>query len=148
MRATDEQKIKIIELVEKGLTCPEISKEIGLTSSCVRGIISRRNKGINKCKLGKYIFDNSKFDQISTEEEAYWLGFMLGDGSVTKNWVRIELADKDKEHLFKFQKFMNATNPVGKCHETLSYISLNSIDFVKKLTKYGMVKNKTYKKND
>ena len=44
------------------------------------------------------------FDQIDTQEKAYWLGFILADGylNTNKHMLRIKLGDKDKHHLEKF----------------------------------------------
>jgi len=51
------------------------------------------------------------FDNIDTEEKAYWLGFLYADGCIEKreNSYRFEMsvADKDKEHLDKFAKFID-----------------------------------------
>ena len=51
--------------------------------------------------------EKNKFNTISTEEDAYWLGFITADGSIIENkWLQIQLAEKDKEHLIKFCYYM------------------------------------------
>lgn len=47
------------------------------------------------------------FERIETEEDAYWLGFWLADGSVSTrfNKVSMSLSAKDKEHLLKWVKY-------------------------------------------
>lgn len=44
------------------------------------------------------------FEEINTEEKAYWLGFILADGNISSstNIIHITLAGKDREHLIKF----------------------------------------------
>ena len=37
----------------------------------------------------------------------YWLGFILADGSLTKNQLRITLAEKDLEHLQKLASYLD-----------------------------------------
>ena len=58
------------------------------------------------------------FDNIDTEEKAYWLGFLYADGAVSskplssgkKNYnVELSLKIGDTEHLKKFYKFSKAT---------------------------------------
>lgn len=67
----------------------------------------------------KYHFNERIFQNIDTEEKAYWLGFITGDGciedmprtrsngSVYHNYrLRFTLAEKDVNHLQKFLKFI------------------------------------------
>lgn len=56
------------------------------------------------------------FDQIDTEEKAYWLGFILADGylNTNKHMLRIKIGDKDKNHLEKFIKFLNGSKDMLK----------------------------------
>lgn len=45
------------------------------------------------------------FESIDTPDKAYWLGFLYADGGINsgKRWsVRINLQDRDKDHLKKF----------------------------------------------
>lgn len=82
-------------------------------------IVSKLN--VSKSAISKYVKDNnlihpskvkhineSAFD-IFTEESVYWLGFLWADGYVEKtkknNTIDLELIDK--EHIIKFQKFLN-----------------------------------------
>ena len=49
------------------------------------------------------------FDNIDSNEKAYWLGFIIADGYVNddKNMLRIKIGDKDKNHLIKFINFLD-----------------------------------------
>ena len=53
-------------------------------------------------------FNNTVFDIIDTEEKAYWLGFMYADGWISSKGhiVGLTLAEKDIEHLKKFNEFL------------------------------------------
>jgi len=57
----------------------------------------------NRCSLYEEAFDN-----IDTEEKAYWLGFLYADGWVSSkgNTVGLTLALKDIEHLKKYNNFL------------------------------------------
>ncbi|UYZ23301.1 LAGLIDADG family homing endonuclease [Mesobacillus jeotgali] len=63
--------------------------------------------------IRKFLLDENFFGKITTEEKAYWLGFILADGSVSKenrrNCITLSLSRKDKEHLYKFKKSIKAT---------------------------------------
>lgn len=52
--------------------------------------------------------DETLFDNIDTEEKAYWLGFMYADGCVDSigNRIEVRLSLKDISHLEKFRKFL------------------------------------------
>src|SRR5271166_7037406 len=57
--------------------------------------------------------NHSIFETIDSEEKAYWLGFLLADGSIqvrknVQKIVKLALAIEDKEHLEKFKKFVNS----------------------------------------
>ena len=55
------------------------------------------------------------FQNIDTEEKAYWLGFIMADGCVYKGSdassyrLQINLKGSDKEHLDKLQKSINSS---------------------------------------
>lgn len=59
--------------------------------------------------MAKYNYNKNAFDKIRTEEDAYWLGFLLADGYIsngTKPFVQIKLGATDKDHLVKFLEYM------------------------------------------
>lgn len=70
-------------------------------------------------------FNENIFDCIDTEEKAYWLGFIFADGyiSSTKYTFEISLKGSDKEHLEKFNIFMQHED---KNHVKMSNIKLNN----------------------
>jgi len=45
-------------------------------------------------------------------ESYYWIGFILGDGCITKNYtiLQVALQEKDKKHIYKLAKFLNTNN--------------------------------------
>lgn len=70
----------------------------------------------------KYFHNFDFFENIDTEEKAYWLGFMFADGYIVDNTgskvaygedsIGITLAEEDKDHLLKFKESIQATNPL------------------------------------
>ena len=53
--------------------------------------------------------EHSYFHKIDSEQKAYWLGFILGDGYLRKDGYAMEigLKDSDVDHLLKFARAIN-----------------------------------------
>jgi len=101
----------------------------------------------------KYSLDESVFENIDSEEKAYWLGFILADGSIFNNRLKIGLAIKDINHLEKFKKFLNSSNKIycykvgnganNKKSECCEIVITNK-KIVEDLGKLGIGPNKTH----
>lgn len=91
------------------------------------------------------------FNEIDTEEKAYWLGFLFADGAVSikTNLLEISLATIDIDHLEKFKKFASCTNNItiesvqndkySRCR-----IVLGSPQLKQDLIKWGCTPQKTF----
>lgn len=83
----------------------EISQILSRTMSAIE--LKAKRLGLKKYP---YICDYHYFDEIDTEEKAYWLGFLTADGWINKNdktnsgVTGIELQYGDIDHLKKFNK--------------------------------------------
>lgn len=64
--------------------------------------------------MTKFYYNKDFFQEINTEEKAYWLGFLYADGCINKIYrnnklksmnLEIGLCHKDEQHL---QKFLNS----------------------------------------
>lgn len=61
----------------------------------------------------KYAIDHHFFDEIDTEEKAYWLGFITADGCiVSSNDLTINLQAADAGHLEKLSASLSSDYPV------------------------------------
>ena len=63
-----------------------------------------------------HTIDETVFDAI-TEQSAYWVGNLMADGNIytgkTGNpRIALTLAERDREHLVKFRKFLNCSNRI------------------------------------
>lgn len=104
--------------------------------------------------------DEHYFDQINTEEKAYWLGFLWADGNISKPkrlvkgeekpFYRIEVSLKyeDHEHLERFKKALNAETEVKKSHTNFPQsercrFSFNSKHMWETLNSYGCTPRKS-----
>lgn len=92
---------------------------------------------------------NTIFKNIDSKEKAYWLGFIYADGHVSKNTVSFGLSIIDKEHLYKFSKFIGEKLPVveyidNKFGTKMCKLTLGSKVIARDLLKYTKYTNKTY----
>ena len=98
---------KIFNLVNNNYSAREISEYLNISMSTVYRCCNEMNIKIpNHHNILK--FDNTVFDNIDTEEKAYWLGFLYADGNVglKNNVITLTLAEKDREHIQKFNAFL------------------------------------------
>ena len=89
-------------------------------------------------------FNEHYFDNIDTEEKAYWLGFIFADGCIMRNSHSFELSlsHKDKDHIQKFTKVINYTGKVYTKKHSIT-CCLRSKHFWTVLYNYGCVPNKS-----
>lgn len=86
------------------------------------------------------------FENIDTEEKAYWLGFLYADGYVSAKEDKIELclAEKDFHHLEKFKNFIGLPNKICYRAATKAYrYSFRSTSCKQDLIKQGCVPKKS-----
>lgn len=114
------------------MTYSEIGNRIGRSKSAVQSRCRKfglvKGKTSTKKQINSYYFEN-----IDTEEKAYWLGFICADGCVSWNnnnkayQFKITLQQSDKDFL---QKFINSIN--GNFEVNLKYASLKLNGICKK----------------
>ena len=105
----------IIPLYEKGISLTKIAERFKTT----RDTLSRHLKKAGYSVINhqnKTKFNENVFDEINTEEKAYWLGFIFADGYIDSSPLlpvkksryafEVSLKGNDIEHLNKFNKFM------------------------------------------
>lgn len=100
-------------------------------------------------KTRKYYLNQNSFDVLN-EESVYWIGFIMGDGSIGKTGkefavLTISLNSRDIDHLEKFKKFINTDKPLHfqEKHDTYS-ITINSKYICDRLYSFGIINRKSY----
>ena len=102
----------------------------------------------------KYKLNENFFNEIDTEEKAYWLGYVLADGCVHQRTLTIYIKGSDKKHLAKFLKDIQSEHPIYKSNKKYIYkgevkisngyeINVTSVILIKDLIKLGITPNKT-----
>lgn len=96
---TQSEIIKMYTEDKKGYKT--IQKELNLPYSTIVVLrFLKENNLMDKNRVSrKYKFDENFFENIDTEEKAYWLGFIYADGAVFKRTLSIRLSTKDIHHL-------------------------------------------------
>lgn len=94
----------------------------------------------------KYQVNHKVFNNINTEEKAYWLGFLYADGYVNleRGEVKIVLQDSDYDHLVKFNNFLKSNYPI-KYDRKYPKIVICSHEITNDLIKFGCMQAKTHK---
>ena len=101
---TDDE-IKFVKENYMEMKTSDISQMLSRTMSAIE--LKAKKLGLKKYP---YTCDYHYFDEIDTEEKAYWLGFLTADGWINKNEKNnagvtgIELQYGDINHLKKFNK--------------------------------------------
>lgn len=145
-RLTDNEKIEIVQAYQDNMTLQELSKKYKIHRNNITGILKRRGINIRpQVYFRLHTFNEKIFDIIDDEEKSYWLGFILGDGSVNHKGLSVGLATRDIDHLYKLKIFFNGTNNIfsrkDKHFETIIFYSKY---LVNTLNYHGIVQNKTY----
>lgn len=139
---------KIISLYkDPAITITEIAKQLKYDSKTIKKELKRLNL-YDKDKYDKYLI--SKFDVIDTEEKAYWIGFLAADASISNNQLSLRLAEKDKDHLLKFKKYIGIDYKISKIKAKLNNkifvgyeYRISSIKFIKSLIKHNLIAKKS-----
>ena len=102
-----------------------------------------------------YDVNDDYFNQIDSEEKAYWLGFLIADGWINQregqDRLVLDISSKDKKHLESYANALNFNGPIKdfeiKSGEYKGYkhsqIAITSQQLVNDLSKYGCVPNKS-----
>lgn len=149
-RMSQSEINKAIELKTEGLKISEVSKLVGHPVHKLRAYkIHLINPEVDR--INKYFIDIDYFNNIDTEEKAYYLGFLAADGSVDKSRLKIELQQQDGYIIKSFRDAIAPNKPIytnirlnrPTC-KTTECLSLDSKYFVERLKPYGIIPRKSY----
>jgi hypothetical protein len=99
---TEEDVKDIIDFYNDGVSIAEIAEVYSHCTESISKLLKSNNIEVKiKRGLRKYNFNEQYFDEIDTEEKAYWLGFISADGGITERVLQIGLQARDRPHLEK-----------------------------------------------
>lgn len=152
---SDEEKEKIIEMNKQHYSYKAIATELSCSYETLRKYME--SQGIKKTisYLKNHNLNESYFENINTEEKAYFLGLLKTDGYIKhgkgNDRVGIQLKREDEYMVEKFKNALNANNLITKDNRTGkegSSVEISSQKICKDLSIFGIVPNKTYLLND
>ena len=85
----------------------EIAEIFGISQSRVADILKRNDAPKQKksrLNMSKLKLDVNYFQNINSNEKAYWLGYICADGSINRNNNKLNLTSKDEEVIIKFKQ--------------------------------------------
>lgn len=153
-KVSKEVLLNIIEDYKNGKSMRQIEKDYGVTRQSVANYLEEEKiKTQSGNHYRKYYHNFDFFEDINTEEKAYWLGFMFADGYIVdysskygEDKFGITLHMDDMETLEKFKNSISSTNPITDVSSNgrkLIRIIMSSQKTVDDLIKHGCVKQKS-----
>lgn len=144
---------ELCEKYKNGLEVSELAKEYKLDKECIINTLKRNGIEIRQLLKLDYHVNKDFFEIIDSEDKAYWLGFMLADGCVTKdkdgvyNTINLQLASCDREHLEKFNVSIGSDHPilVNKNNRGSVSVRFTCTKMANDLIKHGVIPKKTFK---
>lgn len=153
------EKLFLIEQSQHGKSAKDIASELNVTPTTVRRWlrISKKSSSIEDfISCGKkYFFNEFYFDNVDTEDKAYFLGFLYADGyNDERNYsINLSLIETDIAILEKFKGILKSTRPLQYVkikHKVLNIqnqwrLALSSKHMSQQLVKLGCMQAKTFK---
>lgn len=144
-----EQVEQIYNDYYQGMSLTALEKKYGIERHKLSRNLKEQGYEITK---RKHPVNEAFFDEIDTEEKAYWLGFLAADGCNDdhRRTILINLNERDIDHLKKFRTAINSdaeiTSVAGAGYgegTTLSRITIYSARLCDALTKHQVPPRKS-----
>ncbi len=134
---------EIILKNKQGKSISKLAEEYGYSRGSITTII--KNAGVeivNNQNIAR--MNENIFEEIDTEEKAYWLGFIYADGYVTGSTFGVGLKESDRGHLDKLSSFLEFTGELRYSKRTMSYkLEFKNKNIVNDLNKLGVRERKS-----
>lgn len=135
------------KLKNEGKTMEEISLILNKPKYTLRILgIHKINKIVDRRQV--YKTNINYFDNINTEDKAYFLGLIAADGSVDKSRLRIELQEEDDYIIKMFRDLISPEQPLYYSNRVnknkTACLTLNSVYWKDKLDYLHIVPRKSF----
>jgi hypothetical protein len=147
----------VIERYNELKNLKKVAESFGVSLRPIKRILKKNNIVLTN---RRYEVNHDYFENIDTQEKAYWLGFLFADGCVRKtksgSQLVLKLSTKDENHIKLFKKNVDSQHKVTyhknytiskKGTQSFSnncIIRINSNKLVEDLIKQGCIPRKTF----
>lgn len=134
---------KVVNMYKQGQSSSKIAEYYNVSCHTITNIlekngVKRDNIYYNINLIGDY------WECINTLDKAYFLGFLLTDGNISGNYIRLQLSSKDEHILYTFANKTQNGNKIYKDKRGLVSFGVKRKKWVDDLKQYGIIPNKTY----
>ncbi|WP_404323938.1 hypothetical protein LG298_09795 [Cytobacillus firmus] len=148
---------EMYKLYVSGLSTLKIGEKFKVSPSTVSRLFTRMGLEMRSNSLNsrKYKVNHDYFEEIDTEEKAYWLGFIYADGYLTtrdgRQMFGVSIASKDRNLLELLNKSLHSDYKIREYKVTGGYkvgvrysrLIISSEKICNDLQKHGVFKQKT-----
>ena len=159
-KLSKKQINQCVDMIKSGNSITDISDELKMDMDTIRNIANEYNLIISVKKVSRDIknidFNDNYFENIDTEEKAYFLGLIYSDGNVREHnggyYLSIELKREDKYILEKLATELKCKNKIydrdrktnfGESHMS-NFTSCNSKKIFDDLARFNIVPDKSH----
>lgn len=147
-----EDEDVICQKYRSGMTMAALGAEYSVDDTTILGVLRRKDEASRKTKENQYNLDEHFFDQIDTEEKAYFLGMLYADGNVARDQpsIKLSLQECDKYLVERLNSLVTSDRPIkmrtydeNPNHQRQFGLEMYSHHMKETLVSYGMVPAKS-----
>lgn len=140
---TESEELDVFNERELGNRRKDIIHKWGISERHYKEIILKNGGKFNNL-TEKYNFNEDYFEKIDSEDKAYFLGFIIADGTIGNKDNSIRIIQKEVGVLYEFKKYVEFEGPIYTRKDgNISYITISSSKMKSDLDKLGIYSNKT-----
>lgn len=112
---TDEEEAQIAAIYASGISARAIARVYGLSSHTFVAAALKRQRIQQRSPAERnrlYALNPYVFDNVDSEQAAYWWGFIYADGCVHKRSLIVIIKWDDRDHLARLREFMQSESPI------------------------------------
>lgn len=134
---------EIVVLYKSGMKVTDIAEKYNVCYKTIYNYLKSNNIKPD------YIYTNQSLDRnyfkfIDRYDKAYFLGFLITDGSVVGNNITLQIKAEDSRILNTLSKKICNENPIYYDNRGLASLHFKSKELVNDLAQYGVVERKTF----
>lgn len=149
----DGQEDLICIKYQQGYSARKIAKQYNVCTETIMTVLRKNELTIrnNSERMKRYSCNDNYFLEINTPEKAYFYGWMLSDGYVGNNVIKLQLQEGDKKILEKFKQALFYTGPIShkkkatENRQNSSLLQIYSKNLAENLAKHGCIQRKSHK---